>query len=151
MKQALILVVLLALGFSFEARAQLTETTAARNGWTMIGRVKYAGPDKATLERSVQGGDTVYLLTLYDERPQEKKYFSIKFNGGGDALQRLYEVLLSYTEGGKRAGRTFTLGETKLVVMNGAALGLKTVYIGAKDKRIELRRGELKRLFNKGD
>lgn len=151
MKHLSILALFVTLNFCYEAKAQLTETTASNNGWTLIGRVKYAGPDKATLERSIQSADTIYLLTFYDERPQEKKYFSIKFNGSGDALQSLYEGLLSYTEGGKQAGRTFTLGETKLVVMNGAALGLKTVYLAAKDKRIELRRGELKRLFNKED
>ena len=110
------------------------------------------GPAKASLEYMVDGGDTTFLLLMYDMRPELKSYFSITFNGEDNTAGKLYEELMSlFDKETKKPNdiRMFRLGNERVSAYRSATIGAKAIILSTDKGKIELGKGEIKRLFNK--
>ncbi|WP_127125127.1 hypothetical protein [Pseudoflavitalea rhizosphaerae] len=97
MKRLLLLFNLL-LFVAVTGNAQLTEQKTTNKKWTLYGQVKYVDPAKASLEYIVNDKDSTFLLMMWDERPELKTYFSIKFSSEGNAVESLYNRMFRYTK-----------------------------------------------------
>lgn len=135
------------------AWGQLQKIETSGNDWQPYGQVKYVGPAKASLEYIVDGSDTTFLLLMYDMRPELKKYFSIIFSSQDNTLGHLYEELMSLfnKEELKKENdiRMFLLGKEKVSIYRSATLVAKAIILSTDKGKIELSKGEIKRLFNK--
>ena len=133
--------------------AQLTEQKTTNKNWILYGQVKYVGPAKASLEYIVNDKDSTFLLMMWDERPELKTYFSIKFSSAGNAVESLYNILISFFEKenwkNKDYVKLFKLGDENVSVYKTSVIGTKTIMIKTDKGRIALRKGEIEKLFNK--
>lgn len=116
MKTILFLVTLL---FTTSTHAQLTEKETGK--WEPIGKLKFGGITKASLEYQFNGRDTTYLLFVKDFREQPKDhYFSIQFKNTDGTFSKLYAILKSFfldeNKKNKNYSRTFQLGNTTVNV-----------------------------------
>ena len=99
--------------------AQLTEKETGN--WQPVGKLKFAGITKASLEYQDIGRDTTYLLFVKDFREQPKdNYFSIRFNNTDGTFSKLYTILKSFflpeNKKNKNYSRTFQLGNVTVNV-----------------------------------
>jgi len=99
--------------------AQLTEKETGN--WQPIGKLKFGGITKASLEYQNTGRDTTYLLFVKDFREQPKdNYFSIQFKNTDGTFSKLYAILKSFflpeNKKNKNYSRTFQLGNTTVNV-----------------------------------
>lgn len=153
MSRMTILIGTLLLCFSQQVLAQLTQIQNSGKDWTLYGHVKYLGPAKASLEYIVNDHDTTFLLLMYDMRDELNQYFSIRFSSRGNAVQELYILLMSFfdKESGKKKDdiKRFQLGDETVSVYRATTIGVKGIVLSTDKGRIELGKGEIKRLFNK--
>lgn len=131
--------------------AQLTKINSQVADWKMYGQVKYVGPAKASLQYLPNNDDTTFLLMMYDQRPELKNYFSVSFSSRNNALQLFYETLMAFfnTDSPKNEIQRFQLGNEKLTVYRSPTLGTRSIIISTDKGRIELKKGEIERLFNR--
>ena len=145
--------VLIFLLIAFTGFSQIQEIQTNSGDWKLYGQVKYVGPAKASLQYIERGRDTSFLLMMYDQRPELKNYFSISFSGRDNTLQELYDILMSFFERGNLSNkeyiRMFRLGEEKISVYRSPTLGSKGIILKSEKGRIELRKNEIQRLFNR--
>lgn len=138
---------------SFTGFSQIQELKTNGSDWILYGQVKYVGPAKASLQYIERGRDTSFLLMMYDQRPELKNYFSVNFSSRGNTLEELYTILMSFFDRENQANkdyiRMFLLGDEKISVYHSPTLGSKGVMIKTGKGRIELRKGEIQRLFNR--
>jgi hypothetical protein len=111
------------------------------------------GPAKASLQFIPHETDSTFLLLLWDQRPELKNYFSIRFSSRGNTVEQLYEVLLSFFEKGnsrdKQEIRRFQLGTEQVSIYRSPTIGTQAIILSTQKGRIELRKGEIKNLFRK--
>ncbi len=148
---SVLLALIVACGFS--ATAQITAYTTTQKDWKLYGQVKTIGPAKASLEYIANNQDTSFLLMMWDERPELKSYFSIRFTSNGTTLSTFYDILMSFFEKenwkNKDYVRFFKLGNEEVSVYKTAVLGTKTIMLKTNKGRIALRKGEIEKLFNR--
>jgi len=99
--------------------AQLTEKETGN--WQPVGKLKFGGITKASLEYQHTGRDTTYLLFVKDFREQPKdNYFSIQFKNTDGTFSKLYTILKSFflpeNKRNKNYSRTFQLGNATVNV-----------------------------------
>ena len=139
--------------FFLNSKGQITEYKTTGKEWLFYGQVKYVGPAKASLQYIVNAQDTTFLLMMWDERPELKSYFSITFNSNGSTLSSFYEILMSFFEKenwkNKDYIRIFKLGSEEVSVYKAAIIGAKSIMIKTTKGRIDLRKGEIEKLFNR--
>lgn len=139
--------------FAFPGFSQIQEIQTNGSDWKLYGQVKYVGPAKASLQYIERGRDTSYLLMMYDQRSELKNYFSVNFSSRGNTLEELYIILMSFFErenlSNKEYIRMFLLGDEKISVYRSPTLGSKGIILKSEKGRIELRKGEIQRLFNR--
>lgn len=133
--------------------AQLTKHKTPDRNWELYGQVKYAGPAKASLHYMVNNNDSSFLLMMWDQRPELKKYFSITFSSHDNTLHQFYDILMSCFVKGAEKGtggiQRFQLGNENVSVYRSATIGTAAIIISTDKGRIELRKGEIERLFKK--
>lgn len=151
MRRLYIAVILLL--FSVAVFAQLSEIKTDSPEWILYGQVKYVGPSKASLQYIPNETDSTFLLLLWDQRPELKNYFSIRFSSRGNTVEQLYEVLQSFFEKGnsrdKQEIRRFQLGTVQVSIYRSPTIGTQAIILSTQKGRIELRKGEIKKLFRK--
>jgi hypothetical protein len=149
MKYLLILVTLLA--GSTAARAQITEYATAGKSWIPYSELSSLGFSKASLQYILNEGDTTFLLQMYDQRPELKNYFSVKFRSEGNTLSSLYKILLSFFEKdnwrNKDYIRVFDLGEEKVSVYKSGMIESKAIVFSTDKGRIQFTKREVEKLF----
>ena len=137
---------------SITAAAQLKEVETSGE-WLTIGRVKYAGPDKASLKFLPGGKDTTYLLLMRDYRYELKEYFSIRFKSDGSSLAALYNIMMSFFEGdnkkNKKYDKTFSLGNTMVHIQHYKRIEGSGIMLSTGDGHIIFSKGEVQKLFGK--
>lgn len=145
--------VLIFLLIAFTGFSQIQEIQTNIGDWKLYGQVKYVGPAKASLQYIERGRDTSFLLMMYDQRPELKNYFSIHFSSRDNSLQELYNILMSFflpeNISNKNYIRMFRLGDEKVTVNHATTLGSRGLMIKTDKGRIELRKEEIQRLFNR--
>ena len=149
MKYMLILVALLA--GTTAARAQITEYATSGKSWIPYSELSSLGFSKASLQYILNEGDTTFLLQMYDQRPELKNYFSVKFSSEGNTLASLYKILLSFFEKdnwrNKDYIRIFTLGEEKVSVYKSGMIESKAIVFSTDKGRIQFTKREVEKLF----
>lgn len=149
MKSVLILVIVLAV--ITEARGQLTEYASPGKGWTPYSELNSLGFSRASLQYVINESDTTFLLLMYDQRPELKSYFSIKFSSDGNTLSSLHEILLSFFEKdnwkNKDYIRVFRLGEDKVSVYRSPMIEAKAIVFATEKGRIQFTKREVEKLF----
>ena len=151
MKGLLILVTILA--GTTAARAQLTEYSASDKGWTTYSELSSLGFSRASLQYVVNESDTTFLLMMWDQRPELKSYFSVKFSSEGNTLHNLYEILLSFFEKdnwrNKDYVRVFRLGDDKVSAYKSGMIESKAIVFSTDKGRIQFTKREVEKLFGK--
>jgi hypothetical protein len=151
MKCLLIFVTLLA--GATAARGQLTEYTASGKGWITYSELSSLGFSRASLQYVVNESDTTFLLMMWDQRPEIKSYFSVKFSSEGNTLSSLYGILLSFFEKdnwrNKDYIRVFGLGEEKVSVYKSGMIESKAIVVSTDKGRIQFTKREVEKLFGK--
>ena len=149
MKCLLILVTILA--GTTAARGQLTEYAAPSKGWTTYSELSSLGFSRASLQYVVNDSDTTFLLLLWDQRPELKSYFSVKFRSEGNTLSSLYDILLSFFEKdnwrNKDYIRVFELGDEKVSVYKSAMIEPKAIIFSTDKGRIQFTKRDVEKLF----
>jgi hypothetical protein len=149
MKCFLILVTLLA--GTTVSRGQLTEYATSGKGWIKYSELSSLGFTRASLQYIVNESDTTFLLLMYDQRPELKSYFSVKFSSEGNTLSSLYQILLSFFEKdnwkNKEYIRVFRLGEDKVSVYRSAMIEAKAIVFSTDKGRIQFTKREVEKLF----
>ncbi|MEO7308276.1 MAG: hypothetical protein ABIR78_10715 [Ferruginibacter sp.] len=136
------------------AGAQIT--MAEKADWKPIGKLKPLGTIKASLEYSVSGRDTVYLLFMKDFTKRgekaESKFFSIKFNGVDNTFEKFYQLLKSFfldENRGNSYTQAFRLGDQMLYLQHNLLVTGKGVKLSTKEGYITLSEGDIDKLFGK--
>ncbi len=138
--------------FTAVVQAQINEINTTGPDWQLYGQVKYVGPAKASLQYIPYETDSTFLLLLWDQRPELKNYFSIRFSSRGNTVEQLYEAMMSFFDRDNRSDkkiRRFRLGTESVSIYRSPTLGAQAIILSTEKGRIELRKGELKKLFNK--
>lgn len=147
------LLLFVAIATGTTVNAQLTEYTSSGGGWTTYGELSALGFSRASLQYMANKSDTTFLLLMWDQRPELKSYFSIKFSSEGNALQSLYEILVSVFEKenwrNKEYIRVFRLGEQKVSVYRSAMIEARAIILSTDKGRIQLTKKDINKLFNK--
>lgn len=147
------LAVLLFTGQLSHAIGQLTHLETSGNSWQSYGQVKFLGPAKASLEYIVGSNDTTFLLLMYDMRPELNQYFSLKFSSRDNTLEKLYETLMSTFDKKQdkqpNGLRIFLLNNEKVSVYRSTTIGARAILLSTDKGKIELTKGEIRKLFNK--
>ena len=147
MKGLLILLTLL----TTSTYAQLTEYTTHGKEWTTYSELGALGTTKASLQYIVNESDTTFLLMMWDQRPEIKSYFSVKFSSQGNTLHNLYEILLSFFEKenwrNKDYIRIFRLGDEKVSVYKSGMIEAKAIIFSTDKGRIQFTKREVEKLF----
>ncbi|NTS39432.1 hypothetical protein HRG84_00825 [Flavisolibacter sp. BT320] len=144
---------------SVHSFAQLKELGPAPE-WQTVGEVKWLKTTKARLQYNVQRNDTTYWLYLKDEKVLRNNrdmpvinYFSIRFMNEGAALQALETLLLSFFEGDgakeKAYEKTFTLGNTLVMVQHSPKIIGKAIMLTTKEGSVILTKNEVTKLFGR--
>ena len=142
--------------FSFQmVSAQITMTE--KTDWQPIGKLKSLGSTIASLEYSVSGRDTIYLLLMKDFTKRgenaEAQYFSIKFNGVDDTLKNFHQLLKSFfldeNRKDKKYTQTFRLGDQMVHLQHTLLVTGKGVMLSTKEGYINLSKGNIEKLFHK--
>lgn len=141
---------LLACLFTTIAHAQLTEKEPGN--WKPIGKLKFGGITKASLEYKDAGADTMYLLFVKDFREQPKdNYFNIVFTNAGETLSKLYTILKSFFlpehKKNKQYSRTFVLGNTSVNVSHKILITGRGIMFYTKDGYANWSERDIDKLF----
>jgi hypothetical protein len=141
---------LLALMFTTATHAQLTEKETA--GWNPIGKLKFGGITKASLEYQNNGRDTTLLLFVKDFREQPKNnYFSIQFKNTDGTFSKLYAILKSFfleeNKKNKSYSRTFQLGNTTVNVSHKILITGRGIMFYTKDGYANWSERDVDKLF----
>ena len=135
--------------FMTAAQAQLTEKETG--GWKPIGKLKFGGITKASLEYKNVGRDTVYLLFVKDFREQPKdNYFSISFKNTGGTFEKLYTILKSFflpENSDRKYSRTFELGTTTVNVSHKTLIGSRGIMFFTRDGYANWSEKDVDKLF----
>ena len=149
MKCLLILVTLLA--GTTAACGQLTEYATSGKGWTKYSELSSLGFSRASLEYVVNESDTTFLLLMWDQRPEIKSYFSLKFRSEGKTLSSLSGILLSFFEKdnwrNKDYIRVFQLGDEKVSVYRSGMIEAKAIIFSTDKGRIQFTKSDVEKLF----
>ncbi|MGC3945276.1 MAG: hypothetical protein QM762_12320 [Chryseolinea sp.] len=147
------ILILVALVSGTIVRAQLTEYTTSNKGWTPYSELNSLGFSRASLQYIVNDTDTTFLLLMWDQRPELKSYFSVKFRSEGNTLHNLHEILLSFFEKdnwkNKDYIRVFSLGDDKVSVYKSAMIESKAIVFSTDKGRIQFTKREVEKLFGK--
>jgi len=130
---------------------------AEKMDWKPIGKLKILGSTMATLEYVESGRDTTYLLLMKDYTTRgdnaESKYFSVRFNGINNTLEKLYQLLKSFfleeNRNNKNYIQSFRLGEQMVYLQHCLLVTGKGVRFGTKEGYINLSKGDIEKLFKK--
>ncbi len=149
MKHLLLFTSLLLL-IAVATNAQLVEKQAGE--WQPIGKLKFGGIVKASMEFTNTGSDTTYLLFVKDFRDQPKdNYFSIKFKNTGGTYNRLYTILksffLSENKNNKAYVRTFDLGNTVVNVSHKRLITSRGIMFFTRDGYANWSEKDIDKLF----
>jgi len=130
--------------------AQLVEKQAG--DWQPIGKLKFGGITKASMEFTNKGSDTTYLLFVKDFREQPKdNYFSIKFKNTGGTYNQLYTILksffLSENKNNRAYVRTFDLGNTVVNVSHKRLITSRGVMFFTRDGYANWSEKDIDKLF----
>ncbi len=141
---------LLALLLTTATHAQLTEKEPVK--WQPIGKLKFGGITKASLEYQYNGRDTTYLLFVKDFREQPKdNYFSIHFKSTDDTFSKLYTILKSFflpeNKKNKNYSRTFQLGNTTVNVSHKVLITGRGIMFYTKDGYTNWSERDIDKLF----
>jgi hypothetical protein len=139
-----------ALMIAFATNAQLVEKQAGN--WQPIGKLKFGGITKASMEYLNTGSDTTYLLFVKDFREQPKDhYFSIKFKNTGGTYSQLYTILKSFFLPGNKKNktyvRTFDLGNTVVNVSHKRLITSRGIMFFTKDGYANWSEKDIDKLF----
>ena len=130
--------------------AQLQEKEPA--DWKLIGRLKFGGITRASLQYMNNGNDTTYLLFIKDVREQPKNnYFSISFRNVDGTYAKLYAILKSFflDENKKKSySRTFKLGETGVNVQHHLLVTGRGIMLTTADGYTYLSERDIDKLFD---
>jgi hypothetical protein len=154
MKSFLLLTVLLITATA--AFAQLTEKEPGN--WQLIGKLKFGGITKSSLEFKNIGTDTSYLLFIKDQRegikgPQDAahNYFAINFKNTGGTYTKLYTILKSFFldehKKDKAYSRTFELGNTSVNVSHKRLITSRGIMFYTKDGYTTWSENDIDKLF----
>lgn len=150
MKYLLILATVLT--YTTAAHGQLTEYATSGKEWITYSELGSLGFSKASLQYVVNESDTTFLLMMYDQRPELKKYFSIKFSSEGNTLPSLRGILLSFFEKdnwkNKDYIRVFRLGDEKVSVYRSGMIEAKAIIFSTDKGRIQFTKREVEKLFS---
>ena len=134
-------------------RGQLTEYTTEAKGWTTYSELSSLGFTKASLQYIVNKRDTTFLLTMWDQRPELKNYFSIKFSSEGNTLPSLNGILLSFFEKdnwrNKDYIRVFQLGDEKVSIYRSGMIEAKAIIFSTGTGRTQFTKREVEKLFGR--
>ncbi|MEI9945029.1 MAG: hypothetical protein WDN26_12530 [Chitinophagaceae bacterium] len=148
MKKYLALILCLQWGV---AQAQLEEKEKA--DWQPIGKLKFGGITKASLDYIAHGSDTSYLLLIKDVREQpEKNYFTIRFESVNNTFNKLYTLLKSFflkENKGKDYTKTFILGTTNVNVQHKGLITGKGIMFTTRDGYTYWDEKDVDKLFGK--
>jgi len=139
-----------ALLFTTATHAQLTEKEPAN--WKPVGKLKFGGITKASLEYKNTGTDTTYLLFVKDFREQPKDhYFSILFKNTDDTFGKLYAILKSFflpeNKRDKDYSRTFVLGNTSVNVSHKMLITGRGIMFYTRDGYANWSEKDIDKLF----
>lgn len=140
--------------------AQLQEVETSKTNWITIGELKWLSNTKASLKYSANGNDTSYLLYLQDEVKLKNnndrtiyQYFTIRFSGKDNTLDKLYDLLISFFEKenwkNKQYEKTFRLGSEMVLVQRFPKVTTKAIVLATKNNSIVFTDKELKKLFDR--
>ena len=131
--------------------AQLTEYASSAKEWSTYSELSSLGFSRASLQYIVNDGDSTFLLMMWDQRPELKSYFSIKFDSRGNTLHNLYAILISVFEKqnwqNKDYIRVFRLGDEKVSVYRSAMIESKAIMFSTDKGRIQFTKREVEKLF----
>ena len=134
-------------------RGQLTEYTTEAKGWTTYSELSSLGFTRASLQYIVNKSDTTFLLTMWDQRPELKNYFSIKFSSEGNTLAGLNGILLSFFEKDNRRNkdyiRIFQLGNEKVSIYKSGMIEAKAIIFSTGTGRTQFTKREVEKLFGR--
>lgn len=146
------LLILFVLAYATAAHGQLTEYSTSGKEWTPYSELGSLGFSKASLQFIVNASDTTFLLMMYDQRPELKKYFSLKFSSEGNTLSSLKGILLSFFEKdnwkNKDYIRVFRLGDDKVSVYRSGMIEAKAIIFSTDKGRIQFTKREVEKLFS---
>lgn len=130
--------------------AQLTEKEPGN--WQLIGKLKFGGITKASLEYKSNGTDTTYLLFIKDQREGIKdNYFGINFKNTNGTYSKLYTILKSFFldehKKDKAYSRTFELGTTSVNVSHKRLITSRGIMFYTKDGYTTWSENDIDRLF----
>ena len=135
------------------ARGQLTEYATSGKTWTPYSELSSLGFSRASLQYVVNESDTTFLLLMWDQRPEIKSYFSVKFRSEGNTLSSLHEILLSFFEKdnwrNKDYIRVFKLGDDKVSVYKSGMIESKAIIFSTDKGRIQFTKREVDKLFGR--
>lgn len=137
----------------FITTAAVAQLTEKENGdWQLIGKLKFGGITKASMEYKNTGNDTTYLLFVKDfgEQPKDN-YFSIKFKNTDNTYGRLYTILKSFflpeNKKNKDYSRTFDLGNGSVNVSHRRLITGRGIMFYTKDGYANWSEKEIDKLF----
>lgn len=130
--------------------AQLTEKEPGN--WQLIGKLKFGGITKSSLEYKHNGTDTTYLLFIKDQREGIKdNYFGINFKNTGGTYSKLYNILKSFFldehKKDKDYSRTFELGTTSVNVSHKRLITSRGILFYTKDGYTTWSENDIDKLF----
>lgn len=137
------------------ADAQIT--MAQKADWKTVGKLKSLGSTLASLEYNVSGRDTIYLLFMKDFTKRgenaEAQFFSIKFNGVDNTVEKFYQLLKSFFLDENRKNKNYTqsfrLGDQMVYLQHYLLVTGKGVKLSTKDGYINLSKGDIDKLFGR--
>lgn len=139
---------------------QIEEIESTKSAWVTIGKVKWLANTRATLKYSTNGRDTIYMLYLQDDVKLKNSsdmtvynYFSLSFDGAGNTLNKLYDLLMSFFSDENRKNKsyekTFRLGKDMVLVRHFNKLTAKSILLATGKNHITFTEKELKKLFGR--
>jgi hypothetical protein len=151
---------LLSLLCQLSSLAQLQEMETSKAEWITVGEVKWLSNTKASLKYLDAGGDKTYLLYLQDDEKLKNnrdmtvyQYFSIRFSGKDNTIEKLYELLLAFFEDENRKNKTyektFLLGNDMVLVRHFPKITTHAIVLATKENHITLTKKEIKKLFGR--
>lgn len=137
------------------AEAQITMAQKAE--WKSVGKLKSLGSTLASLEYNVSGRDTIYLLFMKDFTKRgenaEAQFFSIKFNGMDNTVEKFYQLSKSFFLDENRKNKNYTqsfrLGDQMVYLQHNLLVTGKGVRLSTKEGYINLSKGDNDKLFGR--
>lgn len=130
---------------------------AEKADWKPVGKLKSLGSTIASMEYNVSGRDTIYLLFMKDFTKRgenaESQFFSIKFNGVENTVEKFYQLLKSFFLDENRKNKNYTqsfrLGDQMVYLQHYLLVTGKGVKLSTKEGYINLSKGDIDKLFGR--